>query len=436
MGCRKVIFVCPLDFSNGEQKAEVKIKPRKGRPAKKSQSPVPSFEEDSKDFLSTRWFPKEPVERDQASSPPLKARPHRWLSSLGHEPDCQCPCCSEPSLGLVTARWAATQADLALQLGPTEARVSWKLFQVTLSRCKSVTANLAAKLAKLFPLHGTAKSSSKPCLMQDVVGRVYLRMALSGLEPRRDKVQGIWNVLDAGLAFVSSKRSPELRPLRAGLLVTKAIASIVALAAQKDCIPDDLFSTAWTWNAPKGAIELELQPKTLPPSASLKKTKEPVVKVKDPAISAKTKGAKNLKVAVPKIKVTSSSAKGQSLFPLTPVMVKPSKAKSATELRCFDFDMAVPSVGCTPVQRVRPPPPAQKAAPRLQFQVFEESSPPQDNAHPVPAAPKRTKKSRFKVFKGIYPEDRISGFKMRSILVLFHYACKKVHALSLIYSES
>ncbi|KAM4612859.1 separin [Polymixia lowei] len=398
---KNLLELC-TDFSIKEQKAEVKIKPRKGRPAQKSQSPLPNLEDDCKGFLSTRWFPKEAVEEDQCSSPPLKAPPRRWLSSLAHEPDCQCPCCSEPSLGRVTARWAATQADLSLQLAPTEAGVSRKLHQATLTRCKSVTAKLGAKLAKLFPHCVPAHGSIQPSLMQDVVGRVYLRMALSGLEPRLDKVQGIWNVLEAGLAFMESKPSPELRPLRAGLMATKAIASLLALAAKRNCTPEELFSNAWTWNPPKGAIELESKPKRVPPPASLKKTKDPVLTVKDRAIPDEKKEAKKVKGVVPKIKVTSSSVIGKSLAPITPAMVKPAKVKSSVrELSSFDFSTEVPTVACTPVQRVRVSSTAQKSAvkatPRLQFRVYEESSPVQDKAQPVPAAPKRTKKSRFKV---------------------------------------
>ncbi|KAM3877857.1 LOW QUALITY PROTEIN: separin [Diretmus argenteus] len=395
---RNLLELC-TEFSHQEQKAEVKIKPRKGRPSQKAQSPLPTVEDV---FLRTRWFPKEPVEKDQANSPPLKTQPRRWLSSLAHEPDCQCPCCSEPCLGRVTACWAATQADLALQRNPVEARVSWKLHRATLARCKSVTAKLGVKLAKLIPLCGPTMGPSKPSLMQDVVGRVYLHMALSGLEPRHDKVQGIWNVLEAGLEFVNSKSSPELAPLRAGLMATKAIASLLTLAAKKDCTPEELFSKAWTWNPPKGAIELETKHKTAPPPASLKKTKDSVITVKDPDIPAKTKEGKAAKVVKPKIKVTCSSSKGKTLAPKTPVMVKASLFKPPIrDLGSFDFNTEVPTLACTPVQKIRAPPSAQKgsarAAPRLQFQVYEELSPVQDQVQPVPAAPKRTKKSRFKV---------------------------------------
>uniref|UniRef100_A0A3P8TET8 separase n=1 Tax=Amphiprion percula TaxID=161767 RepID=A0A3P8TET8_AMPPE len=242
---RNLLELCT--FSDQVKRTDVKIKPRKGRPVQKPQSPLPTMEDDLQDILSTRWIAKEPVVKDQSSSPPLKAQPCRWLSCLAHEPDCLCPCCSEPCLGRATARWAATQANLVLQLDPNEANVSFKLQRATLSRCKNLTSKLRAKLTELFPAKGNSRSS----LMHDVVGRVYLCMALSGLEPRLNKACGVWKILEAGLAFVDSTPSPVLTPVRAGLMATKAIASLMLLAAKKGCTPEELFSDAWTWNLPK-----------------------------------------------------------------------------------------------------------------------------------------------------------------------------------------
>ncbi|KAK9529134.1 hypothetical protein VZT92_013248 [Zoarces viviparus] len=386
---RNLLELC-TDSSDQVQKAEVKIKPRKGRPAQKPQAPLPTFEDDLKGILSIRWIGKEPVVRDVASSPPLKAQPRRWLSSLAHECDCHCPCCAEPCLGRATARWAAAQADLVLQLDPNEAKVSLKLQTATLARCKSVVAKLGSKLAKLFPPCGPGKSPSKPSLMQDVVGRVYLHMALSALEPRLSKVCGIWKVLEAGLAFVDSTPSPVLRPVRAGLMATKAIVSLVTLAAKKGCSPEELFSDAWTWNAPNEDKMLKSEQKAVPPPSSLKKPKKPN---RDLDVPDKTKKVKLVK---PRIHVTSSSTKGKGLVPMTPVMVKPEP--SSRERDSFDFNTLVPTLACTPIQKLKAPASVQKAprtASKLQFHVYEELSPVQAEAQPVPAAPRRTKKSRF-----------------------------------------
>ncbi|XP_039972012.1 LOW QUALITY PROTEIN: separin [Xiphias gladius] len=309
---RNLLELC-TDFSDPVQKAEVKIKPRKGRLAQKSQSPLPTLEDDFKGILSTRWIAKEPVVRDLASSPPLKPQPHRWLSSLAHESDCQCPCCSEPC----------------------------------------------------------------------------------GLEPRLNKVCGIWKVLEAGLAFVDSTPSPVLIPVRAGLMATKAIVSLIDLASKRGCNPEELFSNAWTWNAPKLDKELKSEQKTVPLSSFLKKSKD---SIKNPDIPDKTKEVKKAKSVKPKIQATSSSTRGKGLVPMTPVMVK--SKPSVKELGSFDFNTVVPTLACTPVQKLKAPASVQKAprtAPKLQFHVYEELSPVQDKAQPVPAAPRRTKKSRFKV---------------------------------------
>uniref|UniRef100_A0AAQ5X602 separase n=1 Tax=Amphiprion ocellaris TaxID=80972 RepID=A0AAQ5X602_AMPOC len=378
---RNLLELC-TDFSDQVKRTDVKIKPRKGRPVQKPQSPLPTMEDDLQDILSTRWIAKEPVVKDQSSSPPLKAQPRRWLSCLAHEPDCLCPCCSEPCLGRATARWAATQADVVLQLDPNEANVSLKLQRATLSRCKNLTSKLRAKLTELFPAKGNSRSS----LMQDVVGRVYLCMALSGLEPRLNKACGVWKILEAGLAFVDSTPSPVLTPVRAGLMATKAIASLMLLAAKKGCTPEELFSDAWTWNLPKEDKEL----RSLASSSTLKKAKDVI---KNPDISDKKKEAKKVK-----IQRTSASTKGKSLVPMTPVM--PKSRSSVRMLDSFDFNTVVPTLACTPVPNTKGPTSVQKApktASKLQFHVYEELSPVQDKPQRVPAAPRRTKKSRFKV---------------------------------------
>ncbi|CAJ1051098.1 separin [Xyrichtys novacula] len=391
---RNLLELC-TDFSDQVKRSEVKIQPRKGCPAKKSQSPLPPLDEDDDDkgILSTRWISKEPVVGDLTSSPTFKAQPIRWLSSLAHETDCHCHCCSEPCLSRATARWAATRADLVLASDPNGARVSLKLQWAALTRCKSVSSKLGEKLAKLFPPRGPMKGVYKPSLMQDLVGRVYLRMSLSGLEPGSNKICGIWKILESGLAFVESTPSPDLRPVRAGLQATKAIVSLVTLAAKKGCNPEELFSSVWTWNAPKMEKEVKSEHKVVPPSTAIKKPKE---SIKHPEIPDKKTEVKKSRVVKPKIQVTSSSSKGKGLVPMTPVTVK--SKPSVRDLSSFDFNTVVPTLACTPVQRVKAPASIQKAprtAPKLQFQVYEELSPPP--AQPVPAAPRRTKKSLFKV---------------------------------------
>lgn len=369
------------------KKAEVKIKPRKGRPAQKPQSPIPNLDEDCKGILSTRWLPKEAVVKDPASSPPLKAQPRRWLSSLAHDCNCPCPCCSEPCLGRATAHWAATHADLLLQLDPNEVKAGFRLRSAALARCKSVSTKLGAKLAKLFSACLTNKSVCKPTLMDDMASRVYLCMVLSGLEPRQ-KVCGVWRLLEAGLTFVDARPSPALRPVKASLMAAKAMLSLVSIAVKKGCAPEELFSKAWNWNLPKADdLLMSEEPKNDPP-AVLQKPREAT---KNPD---RIKEAKKTKAVKPKIDVLSSATKPRGLAATTPVLLKP----KTDHTDFFDFNTVVPTVPCTPVQRAKGQTFGQKV-PRTtsKFHVYEELSPAQDKARPVPAAPRRTKKSRFKV---------------------------------------
>uniref|UniRef100_A0A8C5GC86 separase n=1 Tax=Gouania willdenowi TaxID=441366 RepID=A0A8C5GC86_GOUWI len=324
--------------------ADVKIKPRKGRPAQKSQSPLPAVEDDLTGLLSTRWIAKEPVVTDLTCSPPLKAQPRRWLSSLAHESDCQCPCCSEPCLGRATARWAATQADLVLQLDSNEASIGFKLHRATLSRCMTVATKVGANLSKIFPSRVPSKGPLTPSLMEDLVGRVYLHMALFGLEPSLNKVYGIWKILRAGLTFVDSTSSPVLRPVKAGLMVTKAIASLMVFAAKKGCAPVELFSNVWMWKVLEEMKEMKQGVKI---ASSLSKLRKPNDASKVPDVRDKNKETKKVKVV--KVRGSASAQK------------------------------------------------APRAGAKLHFHVYEELSPVQSKAQLVPAAPQRSKKSRFKV---------------------------------------
>lgn len=346
---------------------------------------MPNLDDDCKGILSTRWLPIEPLVNDPSCSPPFKAQPRRWLSSLAHDSNCLCPCCSEPCLGRATARWAATQADLILQLDPNDAKASLKLRSATLARCKSVSTNLEAKLAKLFSASLTNKSAAKPTLMDDVVSRVYLSMVLQGLEPGQKKVSGVWSLLEAGLAFINAAPSPALRPVKAGLMATKATLSLISMAVKKGCAPEELFSKAWNWNPPKAEELMSEEPKNAPAELLGK----PRAARRNPD---KIKEAKRTKVVKPKIDVPSSAARTKGLGAMTPV------AKSKTDF--FDFNTVVPTVTCTPVQRAKGQTFVQKAprtASKLQFHIYEEVSPSQDKAGPVPAAPRRIKKSRFMV---------------------------------------
>ncbi|XP_054882679.1 separin [Poeciliopsis prolifica] len=387
----KTLLEHDADLSDQVKRTDVKIKPRKGRPAQRPQSPLPSTENELKDILSIRWSAKEVVMKDVASSPPLKAPPVTWLSSLTHEPDCQCSCCSELCLGRASAHWAATQAELALQLDPNDLSVTSKLHWATLVCCKNVTMRLKKKLTELFPPCNPARGISKPSLMQDVVGRVYLSMAQAELQTKANKVSGLWKILDAGLAFMDSTSSPALRPLRGHLMATKAIALLMSLAAKKGCRPEELFSKTWTWNAPKEPKDIESRENSVPP-LKLKKAK---ASIQSPNAAEKKQEPKKVKAVKSKIQFTGNSTKAKSMVPKTPVVAK---SKSSSDV--FDFNTVVPTLIFTPVQNMQCHASVHKVSrstTKFQFHVYEDVSPVQNKVPPVPAAPKRTKKTRYKV---------------------------------------
>ncbi|KAJ8260340.1 hypothetical protein GJAV_G00179830 [Gymnothorax javanicus] len=327
-----------------------------------------------------------PSEWGLSASPPLKPKPESWLSSLGHEANCPCPCCTDPALGRVVVRWAAARAELTRRLCQVGAeKRSRRLFLTALSRSKSATSKLGARLVRLTGASDKTETSP-PSFLHDLTARIHLRMALSSLEPQAGIGGCSWELLESGLAFVGSRSSPELAFVRAGLQAAKALMSILALASKRGCRPEELFSPRWTWN-PSAASKTEPLPVT-------KKTKE-----SNPLETKKVRELANGATAVPKLKVVLPSSKGKS----TKAAAGPKPACTPREGACaFDFDDEVPQIAmCTPAQKVRSTRSARcgaaKSAPKLQFQVYDESSPAQDELKPVPAAPKRGKRSRFKV---------------------------------------
>ncbi|XP_023696363.2 separin [Paramormyrops kingsleyae] len=403
-----------IDFTSNEEKMEVKIKPRKGRPAKKPQSPQ-AVEDEYSGLLKTRSFHQQPVdtaeEWAQAASPKLKPKRQCWLASLEHKADCSCPCCSDPGLGRVCARWAAIQAELASHSPQGATGQSHKLFLTALSRCRNVTAKVAAKLAKMM----AAKDKPSLSLLDDLIGRIYMRMTLSGLQVQ--KAVGMWELLDSGFAFVTSKISPEMDSVQASLQVTKALAIMLTLASQKNCPSEELFSPVWPWNPLKSNNKPRMLPSKKTKDLSLF-SKAEESKKKDKGVSLTAEESKKTKdTVVPsvlsKAKMTLPSTKSKSLTCKTPrtVKTKSSKAKSSPvgEPSAFDFDNVVPQVVVrapsptvphTPVQMTLGPALRRgtaKSASKLQFRVYEESTSPGDQLRPVPAAPKRSNRSRFKI---------------------------------------
>ncbi|XP_051562768.1 separin-like isoform X2 [Myxocyprinus asiaticus] len=397
------------DFGQGQQqKCEVKIKPRKGRPAAPSSSgDVPEEEEDLSGILSTRALRKEPVEAisrlgSQGASPPLKPKCQRGLSCLTHAETCSCSCCSELGLARVSVHWALIQADLQL-----DQEVSRQLRLSARKRCRGVIATLQSKLATLV----SSKKSTGLTLLQAELGRMHLGTVLQLLRTGdKWKDAALWEEIEAGLEAVKPKgaMTPELGPIRAALLGSKAVACLLALAMKKQSTPEELFSSVWGWNPLK--TKPQIKPKTelklranspvsdKLPEAGVKHQPDcvPSERRKNKVSALVSKKAKD---SVPKITITKSS-----MVFKTPKPTRTSRPKSVStsigDLRAFDFTNEVPEIlvfapSLTPASRqgiIK-----SKAAPKGAFEVYTDSSPAEEKPVVVPAAPKRTTRSRFKV---------------------------------------
>ncbi|XP_076870727.1 separin [Brachyhypopomus gauderio] len=434
---RNLLDVC-TDFGNHHlQKSELKIKPRKGRPAAQT-SACPTVEEEEEEedlcgLLSSRALGREPVEAlsglGQDASPPLKPKRQRVLACLTHAQDCSCPCCHEPGLGRVAVRWALAQANLR-----DDWRISHRLRHLAKLRCRSVTDKLRVRLAALVSAEGPDGPGPAPSLLKAELGMAHLGSVLMQLRcgaEEKGQAAALWEEIEAGLEAVEPKGvlCPELAPLRAALLGAKAEACLLTLAGKRQCSPDDLFSSAWGWSPPlvpvAPMIKMQSKPRTevqtwpkcsggdellpaggssaknLPDGSRVASLEQSSKKTKEaPASSSKKAKDSGSKV---------STAKHGMVFK-TPRATRTPRPKStslatpadiAGDLSAFDFTNEVPDIA-TPLRAFKAMPGSRgaaraKIAPKGSFQVFEDTSPTQEKPVAVPAAPKRTKRSRFKV---------------------------------------
>lgn len=422
-----ISLVIIVDFGQQQQqKSEMKIRPHKGHPAVKASIPeIPEEEEeDMRGLLSSRSLGREALEElselGQDASPPLKPKRQRMLSCLSHAGTCPCACCTEPGLARVSVLWALAQANIQ-----SEAQNSNRLRHIAKLRCRSISAKLQAHLAALVPI----KCSEKPCMLQLEVVRVQLSTVLTRLccgVAETGKADALWDEIEAGLEAVEPRGAllPELGPLKAALLGAKAVACCLALAGKKQCHPEELFSSVWGWSpstAPKIKMQVKSRGKssssdkplaaTVPSAKNLTENKrevciEPGGKNNKEVSITSTKKAKS---SMPKIITTkpamvfktpraTRTPRPKSVSVMTP-------AGTATDLSAFDFTNEVPdiTVSSTPLPAVKAAPSSRCGVTRSKdtskgsFQVFADSSPLQEKPVPVPAAPKRTKRSRFKV---------------------------------------
>ncbi|TRY54956.1 hypothetical protein DNTS_020719 [Danionella cerebrum] len=385
-----------------QKKCEVKIKPRKGRPVvPSSPSHITENDEDLSGVISSCANVMEPVysmvaPESQGSSPLLKPKWQHRLSCLSHAETCSCPCCSELSIARASIHWALLQADLQ-----TDPERSHRLRQAALKHCRSVKDKLQRCLAAIVQ----SKNSSELCLslFQAELGRVHLGAALQMLRNGdKGKAAVLWDEVELGLEAVVPKGAlmPELGALRSTLLWVKAVVCCTALAMKKECTPEDLFASEWDWNPPKAKQRSKLQSKrvdTSLPDAVDKRNPDKTGPGEHE--SKKTKDiSKKPKDIVPKITISKPS-----MVYKTPKATRTPRPKLVSfgtgGLGVFDFSTEVPEISVTPslhhsanINKIS----KSKALSKGAFVVYKDSSA-EEKPLVVPGAPKRTKRSRFKV---------------------------------------
>lgn len=384
---------------------------------------VPEEEEDIGGILSSRSLGREPVEELAAlgrdASPPLKPKRQRVLSCLTHGESCSCLCCNEPSLAWVSIRWALVQADLQ-----KESQNSCQLRHFAKLRCSNVTAKLHTRMSAVISSKLRPYQYPAPSLLQAESGRVHLAIVMSRLCYRAEekgKAPALWEEIEVGLQAVECKGAmcPELVLLRAALLGAKAVSCCLALAGKKQCNPEDLFSTAWGWTppltlyVPKIKMQLKQQSrlkstscdKPFPAGGTASKSEAPLEQVSSKTKEMSAALSKKAKDPVSKISITKPSmvfktpratrTPGPKSFP----MMK--SAGIAGDMRAFDFTSEVPDIiiNSTPLTSAKKTKTCRSGLTKSKgsFQVFEDCSPQPEKPVTVPAAPKRTNRSRFKV---------------------------------------
>ncbi|XP_074081900.1 separin [Macrotis lagotis] len=170
------------------------------------------------------------------SSPVLKTKPQPLPAFLSHVPACSCILCTDPALVAVCFRWMLVCAGVEVSSGHQAKGLD--LLQSVLRRCPGATDRLAQVLQAT--LSQETPPSPAPRFLEDLMAQAYTQLALEGINHPPDK--GLWETLETGLSFVSS-RTPHLNSWHASLLVAKSLASLTNLS----CCTTQFFGNTWTW---------------------------------------------------------------------------------------------------------------------------------------------------------------------------------------------
>ncbi|KAG5270267.1 hypothetical protein AALO_G00190700 [Alosa alosa] len=394
--------------SSGGRGSDMKLNLRKVLTPMDLQAPPPQRQEeehndDTDGLLSSRQIPRIVVEgvgvaSGQGSSPPLKQRSD-WLRSLSHTAECVCAVCSDLTLGRVCVSWALASAALSslTHTHPktnssthTHSRAALRLYRLCVQRCQRLSHTLARKLQSL-PLTHTHTSTPLHPLLRVPVARALVGQAESMMGRQPQLSPELQGVLEKGLKVTTPRGHAwaELLTLRAELLALRGVACCLAIAAKRQVSVEDLFSGVWSWNPPKkrehsGVCE---------PQEELTHTHTPRAAFQTPA-----RGARSSQSSAPKSLLRPAPSSTPSVFK-TPCAPGHRPKSAAASLSVFEFPGGSPEHSHTRARTapITPRLHAGKKASGRGFQVFEDTSPTEVAAPKAPPAPRRTKRSRFKV---------------------------------------
>ncbi|XP_048343848.1 separin [Sphaerodactylus townsendi] len=386
-------------FEMKEEKGDMKIKPKKGRPKGKKQQglcTMPSEEEQSflreasLEFVDTVTMQKG---NSLTDSPMLKSKLKKHPSFLTHPDGCRCLLCSDVVLLSVCLRWLLASAERELAFGHKGEGLH--LLETCLKRCASATSyicDLVASMSQSSSRKAVDQSLSTVGLLDDLVARIYVSLAKQNMSTDRPQKK-TWKLLESGLALLSSKRPrlPGLEYQKASLLLTKAVTTVSVLASIHEGDTANIFSGAWAWKYPSSLCEN----KENMPTAAEKMLK---ALLSEALNSNTTKGHPE---AVQKAK----PKRIQETKPLPAIHASDPLAVVDASTEAAPLISRPPVEPCTPAQKSFPVARSSRSAAAKQalssktsFKIFEESSSPRLKMK-LSKAPKvsRRTKSRLKV---------------------------------------
>eukprot|EP00062_Callorhinchus_milii_P025013 gi/632985547/ref/XP_007909742.1/ PREDICTED: separin-like [Callorhinchus milii] len=251
-----------IDFSCSDKvKSRGKIQPKKQREAKRGRKvSEEGGKAEDQDFLRVQplSYVKTVSGCSQAAltaSPILKSKlTQQPPSFMTHGPSCPCLLCCDVMLSAAGARWVLVFCELVAGRG--RSRESRCLLEKLRERCKRQRLQLSQSVQHLITesdVEAKVRDSSPAtvAVLDGPIARAHLQ--LSSLSLGSHLHAHTWKILEEGLEFLTLELPDtwDLEPVRAGLLLHKALSLVYSLASERHCELPAVFQAAWV-RGPRG----------------------------------------------------------------------------------------------------------------------------------------------------------------------------------------